>query len=51
MIAAGDVDGDSIDDLIGVWPNAGTPGLYVQKSTDGKWYLLTGNLADMDHCR
>lgn len=44
MIAAGDVDGDSIDDLIGVWPIYETPGLYVLKSTTGKWNLITGDL-------
>jgi hypothetical protein len=44
MIAAGDVDGDSIDDLIGVWPIDETPGLYVLKSTTGKKELITRNL-------
>jgi hypothetical protein len=40
MIATGDVDGDSIDDLIGVWSS----GLYVLKSTTGKWNLITQDL-------
>ena len=44
MIAAGDVDGDSIDDLIGVWPSCETPGLYVLKSTTGIWNLITQEL-------
>jgi len=34
-IAAGDVDGDGIDDLIGIWPGQG--GVWVKYSSTGSW--------------
>jgi hypothetical protein len=40
MIAAGKVDNDQIDDLIGVWSS----GLYVHQSTNGQWVTLSTNL-------
>jgi hypothetical protein len=38
MIAAGDVDGDGVDDLIGTWTSSG---LWVRYSTTGKWSQLS----------
>jgi hypothetical protein len=39
VIAAGDLDGDGIDDLVGVWPNQS--GVWVKYSKTGTWTLLT----------
>ena len=39
MIAAGDLDGDGIDDLIGIWPSQG--GVWVKYSQSGAWALLS----------
>ncbi len=41
MIAAGDVDGDGVDDLIGTWPSSG---LWVLYSSTGKWTQLSKSL-------
>jgi hypothetical protein len=38
-IAAGDLDRDGIDDLLGVWP--GQNGVFVKYSAQGYWALLT----------
>ncbi|MEN6560319.1 MAG: C25 family cysteine peptidase [Acidobacteriota bacterium] len=39
MIAAGDLDGDGIDDLIGLWPSQG--GIWVKYSQSGAWAKLS----------
>jgi hypothetical protein len=39
MIVAGDVDGDGLDDLTGVWAS----GLWVRYAADGQWIKLTSN--------
>lgn len=39
MIAAGDVDGDGLDDLMGVWES----GLWVRYAADGQWKKWTSN--------
>jgi hypothetical protein len=41
MIAAGDVDGDGVDDLIGTWSSSG---LWVLSSSTGKWTQLSKSL-------
>jgi parallel beta-helix repeat protein len=38
-IAAGDLDGDGIDDLIGLWPGQG--GIWVKYSQSGAWAKLS----------
>jgi hypothetical protein len=38
-IAAGSLDGDEIDDLIGIWPTQG--GVWVRYGGDGSWALLS----------
>jgi hypothetical protein len=43
QIAAGDLDGDGVDDLIGLWPTQG--GVWVQYSRDDRWVKLS-SLAD-----
>ncbi len=51
MIAAGDVDGDGRDDLIGVWSS----GLWIHDVETGQWVKLTSNrpvwmtAGDMNH--
>jgi hypothetical protein len=40
MIAAGKVDSDAIDDLIGVWAT----GLYLRQSSNGQWIKLSTSL-------
>jgi hypothetical protein len=42
MIAAGRVDNDSLDDLIGVWAS----GLYVKLSSTGQWLKLSSVVPD-----
>jgi hypothetical protein len=37
LVAAGKIDGDNIDDLIGVWNS----GLWVKYSSSGTWFRLT----------
>ncbi len=39
VIAAGDLDGDGIDDPVGEWPNAG--GVWARYSTSGQWVKIT----------
>jgi len=39
QIVAGDLDGDGIDDLIGIWPSQG--GVWVKYSKTGAWALLS----------
>jgi|GEM_PF-1013610 len=39
MVAAGDLDGDGIDDLIGLWPGQG--GIWVKSSHTGAWAKLS----------
>ena len=39
MIATGDLDGDGIDDLIGLWPTQG--GIWVKYSATGLWAKLS----------
>jgi len=37
QVAAGDIDGDGTDDLIGIWPGQG--GVWVKYSSSGSWAL------------
>ena len=37
-VTAGDLDGDGIDDVIGIWPSQG--GVWVKYSTSGTWAIL-----------
>jgi subtilisin family serine protease len=39
MLACGDLDGDGIDDLIGLWPTQG--GIWVKYSQSGAWSKLS----------
>jgi hypothetical protein len=39
LITAGDLDGDGIDDLIGIWPGQG--GVWVKYSDTGSWAKLS----------
>jgi len=39
LITAGDLDGDEIDDIIGIWPTQG--GVWVKSSTNGAWTKLS----------
>jgi hypothetical protein len=39
LITAGDLGGEGVDDLIGIWPAQG--GVWVKSSTDGAWTKLS----------
>jgi hypothetical protein len=43
LIVAGDLDGDYVDDLIGIWPGQG--GVWVQYSSTGAWAKLASTAA------
>ena len=45
LITAGDLDGDRVDDLIGIWPAQG--GVYVKYSKTGKWSPLSSAARDI----
>jgi C1A family cysteine protease len=43
LITVGDLDGDCIDDLIGIWPTQG--GVWVKYSKTGSWAMLSSTAA------
>jgi len=45
LITAGDLDGDGIDDLIGIWPGQG--GVWVKYSDTGSWAKLSTTARDI----
>jgi hypothetical protein len=45
LIMTGDLDGDAIDDLIGIWPTQG--GVWVKYSIDGTWERLSSTAQDI----
>jgi len=45
LITAGDLDGDGIDDLIGIWPGQG--GVWVKYSATGSWVKLSSTAIDI----
>jgi len=45
LIAAGDLDGDGTDDLIGIW--AGQGGVWVKYSSTGTWSKLSSTAKDI----
>ena len=45
LITAGDLGGDGVDDLIGIWPAQG--GVWVKSSTNGAWTKLCGTAKDI----
>ena len=45
LITAGDLDGDGIDDLIGIWPTQG--GVWVKYSKTGGWSKLSSTAKDI----
>ena len=45
LISAGDLDGDGIDDLIGIWPGQG--GVWVKYSQSGTWAKLSTTARDI----
>jgi hypothetical protein len=45
LITAGDLDGDGIDDLIGIWPGQG--GVWVKYSKTGSWAKLSTTARDI----
>jgi len=45
LITAGDLGGDGVDDLIGIWPTQG--GVWVKSSTNGAWTKLSSSARDM----
>ncbi len=44
LIAAGDIDGDGVSDLVGAWPESG---LWVRYSATGSWQWITSKPASM----
>jgi len=47
QVTAGDIDGDSTDDLVGIWPGQG--GVWVKYSSTGTWQRLSST-ADWIAC-
>ena len=45
LVACGDLDGDGLDDLIGIWPGQG--GVWVKYSKTGAWALLSSTARDI----
>jgi len=45
LVTAGDLDGDGIDDLIGIWPGQG--GVWVKYSQSGNWAQLSSTARDI----
>jgi len=45
QIADGDLDGDGVDDLIGIWPGQG--GVWVKYSSTGTWSKLSSSASDI----
>ena len=45
LITAGNLDGDGIDDLIGIWPGQG--GVWVKYSQSGTWAKLSSTAIDI----
>ena len=45
LVTAGDLDGDGIDDLIGIWPGQG--GVWVKYSQSGSWAQLSSTARDI----
>jgi hypothetical protein len=45
LITTGDLDGDNIDDLIGIWPTQG--GVWAKYSKTGTWSKLSTSARDM----
>jgi hypothetical protein len=45
QIACGDLDGDGIDDLIGIWPSQS--GVWVKYSKTGLWSLVSSSAVDI----
>jgi hypothetical protein len=45
LITAGDLDGDGIDDLLGIWPSQG--GVWVKYSKTGAWSKLSSTAKDI----
>jgi|GEM_PF-3278554 len=45
LVTAGDLDGDGIDDLIGIWPGQG--GVWVKYSLSGSWAQLSSTARDI----
>lgn len=43
MVACGDIDGDGIDDVIGLWPTQG--GIWIKFSSTGGWAKLSSTAA------
>ena len=45
LVTAGDLDGDGIDDLIGIWPTQG--GVWVKYSKTAGWSKLSSTAKDI----